>query len=406
MKTFRYKASDGKNRVVTGDHQALSESDVVQYLLGRQLMPLKIELLGGGDVKKQGVEGLFRRKIKTDEVILFSRQMYSLTKAGVPIIKAIRTIASATENKEMVSVLADIAIQLESGKTLSQSLTSHTQVFNDLYINIVGIGEQTGALDLAFLQIGQYLDRDKETMQQVKSALRYPVFVFVAIGIAMVILNVVVLPAFKGIFDHFKAELPLPTKILMGVSDFTVHYWWVMAVVSALSAWCVKLYFDTQKGRFWRDEKILAMPIVGKIVKKTLMERFCRSFALMNSTGVPIIQGLFSISNSIGNLFIADQLKKMYVGIEKGESVSSMAVQCGVFPPIINQILLVGEETGRIAEMLLEMAEFYEKEIAVDIKNLSSSIEPIMIAVIGVMVLVLALGVFLPMWNLAEVFNQ
>lgn len=405
MKTFRYQASD-KNKIVSGKYDATSEADVVQFLLGKQWYPLKIEAVEEAYQAQFNFKDVLKRKIKIDEIILLSRQMYSLTKAGVPIIRAIRTIASATDNAEMVSVLMDIVTQLESGKTLSQAFSKHDKIFNELYISIVSMGEQTGSLDQAFLQISQYLDRDKETLQQLKSALRYPVFVFIAIAIAMVILNVLVLPAFKGIFDHFKAELPLPTKILMGISDFTVQYWWLLLLVLLSVLWGIKSYFDTKNGKFWRDEKILALPIVGKIIKKALMERFCRSFALMNNTGVPIIQGLFSISNSIGNLYISEQLKKMYIGIEKGESVSRMAVQCGVFPPIINQILMVGEETGRIGEMLLEMAEFYEREIAVDIKNLSSSIEPIMITVIGIMVLVLALGVFLPMWNLAEVFKQ
>lgn len=406
MTTFSYVAISANKKKVTGTIDALSDQEVTKHLMQQHLIPKEITEVSDGAFSDFKVFQLFKKKINKGHVILFSRQMYSLSKAGVPIIRSIQTIAKANESHEFVDVLLDIATQLESGRTLSQALSKHDKVFSLLYINIIAMGETTGSLDETFYQLTQYLERDKETVSQVKTALRYPSFVITAIFIAMIILNIFVLPSFKGMFMQFHAELPLPTQILIGISDFMVDYWKLLVLLIGTSLFLVYKWLHTARGELIYDTYILKTPIIGKLIRKSIMERFCRAFSLINIKGVPIIEGLFSITTAIGNQYIAGQIKTMYLGIEKGESVSRMAIQSGAFTPIVTQMLLVGEETGRIGEMLVEVADYYEQEVKVDIKNLSTSIEPLLIVVMGLMILVLALGIFLPMWNLSDIFKH
>ncbi len=281
----------------------------------------------------------------------------------------------------------------------------HPKIFNNLFLSVIKVGESTGALDQGFLQISEYLAREKETQSRIKSALQYPTMVIIAISIAMMIVNVYVIPAFKGVFDKMGAELPWQTKMLINISDFTVNFWPYIVVTLVLSFYGLKKYFATKAGALHRDRLMLKIPGVGSIIQRASMERFSRSFAMILSAGIPIIQGITVVAGAVGNDYIASKLSLMRIGIEKGDSISRMVMSIRLFTPLVVQMIMVGEETGDISSMLLEAADFYETEVDAELKNLANVIELFLLVIVGIMVLVLALGIFLPMWNLSAAIH-
>ena len=406
LPNYQYKARDNYGKLIEGIIPADSQKAAAQLLADREMTPLTIkEHIVKTNIMDQLNQWQALSSLNVDDLMLFSRQMYSLTKAGVPIIRAIHSLIESTRNKALAVALKDIANALEGGQSLSQAMTQHPKIFSSLFISIVNVGEATGGLDQGFLQISQYMVREKETQSRIKSALRYPTMVIIAISIAMAIVNVYVIPAFKGVFDKMGTELPWQTRLLMGVSDFTVAYWPYILGGLILTGVTISQYIKTPEGHLIKDRFLLKIPAVGSIIHRATMERFSRSFAMILSSGVPLIQGITIVSNAIGNVYIGSKLDLMRIGIEKGDSISRMAMSIGLFPPLVVQMIMVGEETGNISEMLLEVADFYESEIDTELKNLASVIEPFLIVVIGIMVLVLALGIFLPMWNLSAAMH-
>lgn len=402
MANFKYTARNAAGQLVTNVVEAENRQLAAQIVSSRGMTPVSITPAAiNTDLIEQFNQWQALNSLNINDMMLFCRQMYSLNKAGVPLIRALRSLTESTRNLALVRALKDITKRLESGSALSQAMNQHKKVFNPLIINIVHVGETSGGLDKAFLQIANYLEREKETQSRIKSALRYPSMVIVAISIAMVVINIYVIPAFKSVFDRMQAELPWQTKLLMNISNFTVSYWpYLLGGLLALITITVK-YINTSEGRLQWDWLMLRIPAVGSIVERSTMERFSRSFAMTLSSGVPLIQGITIVSAAIGNSYISSKLEQMRIGIEKGDSISRMARSTQLFPPLVIQMIMVGEETGNISDMLLEVADFYETEVDAELRNIASVIEPILIVVIGIMVLILALGIFLPMWNLS-----
>ena len=402
MPNFAYKARNASGQLLTGTLDADSAHAVAQALNGRGLIPIQIETAASNtDVLAQFTHWRALRQLNINDLIMFSRQMYSLTKAGVPLSRAINSLAESSRNLAMHRALFAISRQLEAGQGLSQAMAQHGHIFPLLLISIVNVGETTGSLEQAFSQMSRYLEREKETENRIKSALRYPSMVLTAISIALVIVNIYVIPAFKGVFDKMGSQLPWQTQLLVSISNFFVNYWpYLLGGLLALALVLAK-YLGTADGlRHWH-KLLLKIPAVGSIIHRATMERFSRSFAMILSSGVPLIQGISIVSQAVGNTYIGSKLQRMRIGIEKGDSISRMARSIGLFPPLVIQMIMVGEESGNIADMLNEVADFYEGEIDAELKNLSSVIEPFLIVVIGIMVLVLALGIFLPMWDLS-----
>lgn len=402
MANFKYTARNAAGQLITNVVEAENRQLAAQIVSSRGMTPVSITPAAiNTDLIEQFNQWQALNSLNINDMMLFCRQMYSLNKAGVPLIRALRSLTESTRNLALVRALKDITKRLESGSALSQAMNQHKKVFSPLIINIVHVGETSGGLDKAFLQIANYLEREKETQSRIKSALRYPSMVIVAISIAMVVINIYVIPAFKSVFDRMQAELPWQTKLLMNISNFTVSYWpYLLGGLLALITIIVK-YINTSEGRLQWDWLMLRIPAVGSIVERSTMERFSRSFAMTLNSGVPLIQGITIVSAAIGNSYIASKLEQMRIGIEKGDSISRMARSTQLFPPLVIQMIMVGEETGNISDMLLEVADFYETEVDAELRNIASVIEPILIVVIGIMVLILALGIFLPMWNLS-----
>ncbi len=403
MAFYQYKARNNQGQLQTGTLEAESASQVAQNLTSRGLIPVFIEQKSQAtDILQQFEDWQALHSLNITDLILFSRQMYSLTKAGVPIIRAINSLVESTRNPALAKALRLITRNLESGQSLSQAMSRHEKIFPVLIVSIINVGESTGGLEQAFFQIARYLEREKETQNRIKSALRYPTMVIIAISVAMAIINIYVIPAFKGAFDKLGAELPWQTRLLMAISDFSVQYWPHILGGLAVSAFITIKYINTPTGKLKWHWFLLKIPAVGSIIERATMERFARSFAMILSAGVPLIHGISIVAKAIGNQYIGSKLERMRIGIEKGDSISRMAQSIGLFPPLVIQMIIVGEETGNISDMLEEVADFYEAEIDAELKNLAGAIEPFMIVIIGIMVLIMALGIFLPMWNLSS----
>ncbi len=407
MPVFSYKARDGSGKLINNQLEAENARQAAQTLINRGLNPINIQIKQkNADLLQQLTYWRAQQQLNINDLILFSRQMYSLTKAGVPLIRSINSLADSCRNIAMKQALINITQKLEAGQPLSQAMAQNKAIFPILLISIINVGETTGGLEQAFQQISHYLEREKETQSRIKSALRYPIMVMFAISIALVIVNIYVIPTFKGVFDKMGAELPWQTRLLVTISDFSVQFWPHVLGGLVMLIFLFNRYLNTPEGRLLWHRLLLRIPAVGSIIHRATMERFSRSFAMILNAGVPLIQGIAIVAKAVGNDYIGSKLYKMQIGIEKGDSISRMARSIDLFPALVIQMLMVGEESGNIAEMLLEVADFYEGEIEVELKNLSSSIEPLLIVIIGIMVLILALGIFLPMWDLSTTMQR
>jgi MSHA biogenesis protein MshG len=403
MATFSYVARDRQGQSVSGSIEAGSEMAAADILLKRSQIPIKIKL----QEEKQASTAIVWpwQRVSMTELIIFSRQMYSLMKAGIPIIRAIIGLAESTSSSALKTVLLDLADQLEKGRTLSAAMAQHPKIFSRLVVSIVHVGENTGRLDESFLQLSSYFEQEMETKKQIKQATRYPTFVLFAIAVAMVLMNMLVIPQFASMFAKFNTELPWATKVLLASSNLFINYWQWMLAVLAGGIWALKLYLQTEKGSYQWSYWKLKTPLMGSIIVRATLGRFSRSFSMMLRAGVPLTSALTLVAEAVDNNYMAEKIREMRKNIERGESLLRVSVQSELFTPLVLQMLAVGEETGQVDEMLTEVASFYEREVAYDLKSLTAKIEPILICVVSAMVLVLALGIFTPMWDMLNAYK-
>lgn len=401
MPNFQYKGRAVDGRLVNGQIEAANSDGAANQLLARGVTPVSIE----ERTEELSIFEKFKRakeagRIDNVELIMFCRQMYTISKAGIPLIKGLRGLSASLRNHTFQVALNDVIERLETGSVLSAAMRAHPQIFNNLMINMVSVGESSGRLELVFQQLSEYMARDLNTVKSIKTAMRYPAIVIGAIVIALTIINIKVIPAFAGIFAQFGAELPLPTRFLIGLSDFFVAYWvYMLLAVAIISTWFSR-YIKTPVGSRWWGEKKLHMLIVGSIIERASMARYARSFSLMFSAGLPITNALELCARAIDNNYLADKIRSIRAGIERGESLHHTHVASDMFTPLVLQMIAVGEESGQIDLLLSEVADFYEREVEYDIKLLSDRIEPLIIVIMAIFVTILALGIFLPMWNM------
>jgi len=299
-------------------------------------------------------------------------------------------------------MLQDLRESLDSGRDLSTAMRRHPKVFGPFYLSMVRVGELTGALEEIFLRLFNHLEFEREIKDQVAQALRYPIFVIVVMGVALVIVNLFVIPAFARIFASFKAELPLMTRVLLGFSDFMVQYWPGLLGLVAGAYVMFRVWVGTPAGRYGWDRIKIRIPIAGKIILKATLARFARSLSIALKSGVPIVQALSVVEQVADNAYVGQRIGQIREGVERGESLLRTAVTTGVFTPVVLQMISVGEEAGELDDLLREVAEMYQREVEYELKTLSSQIEPVLIVLLGVLVLILALGVFLPMWDMGQ----
>ena len=404
MAAFAYRARNGTGQLIEGVVDAIDSSTAATMLADGGLVPVAIERQEATRADHGMVDRLsqWMGPPPAEELATFSRQMHTLLRAGVPITRALAALNESNTHRGFAAVLMDVRKQLESGRELSQAMAMHEKVFGPFYRSLVRVGETTGRLDEVFLQLFDHLMFDKEMSQRVRTALRYPGFVMGAIGIAIVIINLFVVPSFATIYRSFNAQLPVVTRMLIATSDFMVHYWPGMLVGFVGTVVGLRLWLATPSGRLRWDRMSLHIPLVGSIAHKAALARFARSFALTTRAGTVVNEGLTVAARTTDNLHLAGTISAMSGAVERGESITTAARRTGVFTPIVLQMLSVGEESGNLEELLMEVAQSYERDVAFELRTLSDRIEPLLVLVLGILVLILALGVFLPMWDLGR----
>jgi len=404
MPHFAYKGRNARGELVRGVLENSDSGAVADQLLNTGVSPIEISPAAGpqGRVGEGWFSGLVAEKVTLEDMLLFSRQMYTLLKAGVPILKSLAALQESATRVGFASMLQDVRTSLDSGRDLSTAMRRHSKVFSPFYISMVRVGELTGALEEVFLRLFNHIEFEREIKNQVSQALRYPIFVVVVMAIALVIVNVFVIPAFARIFAGFKAELPLMTKALLGFSDFMVQYWPVLLGATVGAYVLFRIWVGTPAGRYIWDRTRLRVPVAGKIVLKATLARFARSLSIALKSGVPIVQALSVVEQVVENTYVGQRIEQIRDGVERGESLLRTSVTTGVFTPVVLQMISVGEETGELDDLLREVADMYQREVEYELKTLSAQIEPILIVFLGILVLILALGVFLPMWDLGQ----
>ena len=405
MPNFAYKGRKTGGQLVEGVLEGAAAGAVADSLLGQGITPISIKETAAAKPAEDVLAkfDLFKPKVGHVDLLLFSRQLHTLLKAGVPIIRALNGLQDAATNPAMKDVIQDVRENLEGGRELSAAFAKHPDVFSPFYVSMVRVGEATGLLDEIFLRLFDHLEFERFMREQVKSALRYPTFVVIAMAVAIAVINIFVIPAFANVFKGFGAELPLMTRILIGFSDFTLAWWpWILGgLIGGVIAF--RSWVATEKGEYRWSSITIRLPIAGKIVRKAALARFSRSFALGMRSGVPIMQALTNSSQTVDNAYIAKAVEGMRENVERGESVLRSALQAKIFTPVVLQMVAVGEESGALDDMMDEIGEMYQREVEYELKTLGQQIEPILIVSLGVLVLILALGVFLPMWDLGKV---
>ncbi|MEH6453815.1 MAG: type II secretion system F family protein, partial [Psychromonas sp.] len=398
MPIFSYKGRDAQSNSIKGEVEASSKDIAVDLIIEKGILPLAVTEKETS--KSFDLDSIFASQVKLPDLIMFTRQIYSLTKAGIPILRAINGLAESTHSKLLSEALYDVLARMHNGYSLSASLAFHPRVFSQLYVSLVQVGESTGQLDKIFQQLAAYLEQEIETRKRVSAAMRYPSFVLTALAIAMVILNIYVLPTFANMFDRFNTELPWTTKLLLSTSDFFVNYIVYMLVVLVMIFVGTKVYLNSEKGGYLWDKWKLKIPVIGSVIERTLLARFSRSFSMMLMAGIPLNNGLYLIAFAVDNAYFKEKILAMQTGIQSGETLLKTSNNSGLFTPLVLQMIAVGEETGQIDELLNEAADFYEGEVDYELKNMTDKIEPILITFVAGMVLILALGIFSPMWDM------
>ena len=404
MATYAWRGRNVRGEAVQGQLEAMTEGGVADQLMSIGVAPVHIAIATEKTVTAADnwFARLNRKPVVVEDILVFSRQMYTLNKAGVPILRAFAGLQASATKPAMVDMLKDIRASLDQGRELSAAMARHQDVFGAFYVSMIRVGEMTGRLTEVFLRLNEHLEFERDVRERIKQAMRYPIFVLIAMAIAVVILNIFVIPVFAKVFAGFHAELPLITRGLLGFSAWMLA-WWPLLLAGAIgAAVLIRGYLNTTAGRYRWDARKLKLPIVGDIILKATLARFARSFALSSQSGVPLVQALTVVAQTVDNAFIGSRIEQMRDGIERGETITRCAAATGVFTPVVLQMIAVGEETGELDNLLFEIAGMYERETDYSIKGLSAAIEPILLAVIAVLVLLLALGVFLPLWNLGQ----
>ena len=405
MINYAYTGRDPSGQSVHGEIRANTREMAVSQLLKQGVTPVKVAEKSSASAKPAARKSR-SGAVKADELILFTRQMYALTRSGVPIIQALKGLSESTDNGTLSDVMEEIVADLVAGSEMATAFRKHPKLFSSIYVSMIHIGESTGNLDKALKRLIGHLEVERDTKKRIKSAMRYPIMVISSIAIALVVITMFVIPNFTSVFAKLGADLPLATKLLVWTSDFMLAYWHILLVGFVGGGFLFLNYIRKMPGRLWWDRNRLKFPLLGSIFERIALARFSRSFAMMLKAGVPILTCLNIVAGSVGNRYIGDAVVSMRQGIERGDRLTNTAAQTGLFTPLVLQMMAVGEETGAIDQLLEEVADFYEQEVDYELKQLSDAIEPLLLVFLGVLIIILALGVFLPVWELSGVMTH
>ncbi|MHB0995404.1 MAG: type II secretion system F family protein [Elusimicrobiales bacterium] len=391
---FAYKAKDPSGKMAEGSVEAADEKAAIARLRAQKLSVVEIKA-GAGPRKKKG-------KITSHDIVIFSRQLSTLVNAGVPIVQGLSILGEQAESPAFGAVIGAIRTDIEAGLSIADAMKKHPLVFSELYVAMVRAGEVGGILDTILERLSGFLESSEALKGKVKSALMYPTVVFSVAGLITIFLIMFVIPIFKDIFGSFGAELPILTRMIIMLSDFLRHYMLYALPFFVLGGWLIKKWLKTEKGQRKIDEVSLKLPIVGILLKKVAIARFSRTLGTLIKSGVPILQGLETVAKTAGNKIIEEAINSSRDSIKEGGRISDPLKRANIFPPMVIQMISVGEETGGLDNMLNKIADFYDTEVDTAVKGLTSMIEPLIMVVLGVVIGTIVIAMFMPMFSMGE----
>ena len=390
MPVFEYTAQAATGEEHTSTIDLPSRDDVIAHLRRKRMRVVRVR-----EAKKAR-----KTKVPTRDIVIFTRQFATMINSGLPLVQALNILAQQSENKALAEVTNQVVYDVESGNTLADALAKHKNAFSDLFVNMVAAGEAGGILDTILLRLAVFLEKNDAIIRKVKGAMVYPAVIFSVAGIAIVILLIFVIPTFQRMFASVSMELPLPTKIVIGMSDFLQNFWWALIAGGFGFSFLLKKWYATSTGQLAIDRLMLNSPILGDLLRKSAVSRFTRTLGTLISSGVSILEGLEITARTAGNRVIHDAVMMSRGSIAGGETIADPLAKSGVFPPMVTSMIAVGEATGGLDQMLTKIADFYDDEVDTAVGTLLSLMEPIMIVVLGVVVGGMIVAMYLPIFNM------
>jgi type IV pilus assembly protein PilC len=404
--TYSYKVRDKLGKVVEGSIEAESTALVANKLRQMGYVPIAIDKKNAGGVKKDlHVPGFGGKKIKVKEVSVFSRQFAVMINSGLTLLRSLQILAAQTDNPRLAAVIDQVRQDVESGSSLSQALGRHPKQFNRLYVAMIRAGESGGVLDEVLTQLASTIEKQVELRGKIKSAMTYPAAVLGLVVMILTAMLVFIVPMFQGMYKSLGGSLPLPTKILLLVSKIFVTWFPLIIIFDVVAVILLKRWIQTDKGRAHWDTLKLKIPVFGSLVHKTALARFSHTFAVLLRSGVPILESLEITSETVGNVVVARAIKDVQLGVKQGESIAKPLENHPVFPPMIVQMMAVGEETGALDELLEKIAGFYDQEVEATVNALTSLLEPLLITVLGGAVGGMVISLYMPMFNIIKLIK-
>jgi type IV pilus assembly protein PilC len=396
MPVFEYTARNASTgQILKGTLDVPSRDEVLKHIKQQKMIVVNVR------EKPKDISFSFGKKsIKTRDIVIFTRQFATMINSGLPLVQSLDILAKQTENPSLAEVTRQVVFDVESGHTLADAFSKHPKAFTELYVNMVAAGEAGGILDTILLRLATFLEKSDALIRKVKGAMIYPAVIFSVAAIAVAVLLIFVIPTFQKMFASVGMELPLPTRIVIGMSDMLINYWWVLIAVIAGIVFAIKRYYATPDGHKKIDQLLLNSPILGDMLRKSAVSRFTRTLGTLISSGVSILDGLEITAKTAGNRVIHDAVMESRNSIAGGETIAGPLEKSKVFPPMVISMIAVGEQTGGLDEMLSKIADFYDEEVDVAVSALLSLMEPVMIVVLGVIVGGMVVAMYLPIFDM------
>src|SRR5882757_5298498 len=403
--TFQYKVKDKSGKLVEGSLEAENAQLVVSKLRSMGYVPIEIQQQGGVRLQRDLKIPGFSDRVKLKEVSVFSRQFATMINSGLSLLRSLNILAEQTESKALADIVNQVRMDVEKGSSLSQAMSKHPKAFNRLYVSMVRAGEVGGALDSVLLRLADTIEKQVELRRKVKSAMTYPLVVAILVLTIVTAMLLFVIPMFQGIYKQLGGTLPAPTQILIDISNVCRKLWYVVFFGICIAAFAFRKWISSEEGRKKWDAIKLKVPIFGKLVRKTALARFSRTLSALVRSGVPILESLDIVAETAGNYVVATAVRETQAAVKRGDPLSKKLEEHPVFPPMVVQMMAVGEETGALDEMLDKIADFYDQEVEATVNALTSLIEPILIVIMGVVIGGMIISLYLPMFDVINLIK-
>lgn len=403
MDNFQYRARDKFSRLVSATMAAESRDAAAKKLQDMGYIPISINEVRQPEIAE--ILGKFTNRVTLEELSEFTRQLYSLQKAGLPLLSSLEALSSQAKNRYFKNIIDEISARIKGGLSFSESLKEHNRVFGEIYVNMIRVAEGGGRIAEILEKLSLLLEQEIDTRSRIKAATRYPLLAFIVLCLGFFIIVTFVIPRFTVVYSQFSVALPLPTRLLIAISVAVRKYWYIFILGLAGAGFIFIRFINSKTGRPLWDGYKLKFPVLGPLISMLIMSRFSRLTAILMKSGVPVLEVLDLTAGAAGNIVIARAILQIKESVSQGKGISEPMRVSNLFPPGVVQMVAVGEQTGRIDELLLSVADYYDRESGYTIKNLTTYIEPLLILVLAIMVLIMALAIFLPMWNLIRVFR-